>query len=167
MAQRLGLAVALLPAAPVLLLDEPTASLDPEGIRTFYDAIDIGRARHQTVLFSSHQMGDVERLADRFVIVASGRLVASFTAAELSARLADRGMLTIAMTRHTPALLEAVRRIAPAAAFVAGRLVVPAPTSRRLEVLDLVRASGVEIHGWNAQDGRLDTFYTELIGGAA
>jgi Cu-processing system ATP-binding protein len=167
MAQRLGLAVALLPAAPVLLLDEPTASLDPEGIRTFYEAIDIGRARHQTVLFSSHQMGDVERLADRFVIVASGRLVASFTAAELSARLADRGMLTIAMTRHTPALLEAVRRIAPAAAFVAGRLVVPAPTSRRLEVLDLVRASGVEIHGWNAQDGRLDAFYTELIGGAA
>jgi Cu-processing system ATP-binding protein len=167
MAQRLGLAVALLPASPVLLLDEPTASLDPEGIRTFYEAIEIGRARRQTVLFSSHQMGDVERLADRFVIVASGRLVASFTARELTSRLADRGVLTIAMTRRTPALLDAVRRIAPAAAFVADRLVVPAPTARRLEVLDLVRASGVEIRGWNAQDGRLDAFYTELIGGAA
>jgi Cu-processing system ATP-binding protein len=167
MTQRLGLAIALLPAAPMLLLDEPTASLDPDGIRTFYEAIEIGRARHQTVLFSSHQMGDVERLADRFVIVASGRIVASFTARELSARLADRGVLTIAVTRHAPALLEAVRRIAPAAAFVAGQLVVPAPTERRLEVLDLVRASGVEIHGWNAQDGRLDAFYSELLGGAA
>jgi Cu-processing system ATP-binding protein len=167
MTQRLGLAVALLPASPILLLDEPTASLDPDGIRTFYDAIEIGRARHQTVLFSSHQMGDVERLADRFVIVASGRLVAAFSARELSARLADRGVLTIAMTRHAPGLLDAVRRIAPAAAFVADQLVVPAPTSRRLEVLDLVRASGVEIHGWNAQDGRLDAFYSELLGGAA
>ncbi len=167
MTQRLGLAVALLSASPILLLDEPTASLDPDGIRTFYDAIEIGRARHQTVLFSSHQMGDVERLADRFVIVAGGRLVASFSAHELSLRLADRGVLTIALSQHTPALLDSVRRIAPAAAFVAGQLIVPAPTERRLEVLDLVRASGVEIHGLNAQDGRLDAFYSELLGGAA
>lgn len=167
MTQRLGLAVAMLPESPLLLLDEPTAALDPDGLCAFYALVESRRTREQTVLFSSHQMGDVERLADRFAVLAGGRLVASFTAAELTARLADRGVLKIALNRQSPSLLEAVRRIAPSAVYAADQLVVPAPTARRLEVLDLVRASGAEIRGLTAQDGRLDAFYSELVGGAA
>lgn len=89
MAQRLALAVALLPEAPVLLLDEPTAALDPDGLGAFYDVIERRKASGQTVLFSSHQLGDVERLADRVVVMIEGRLAASFGAAEI-ARLAVR-----------------------------------------------------------------------------
>ena len=76
MAQRLALAVALLPDAPVLLLDEPTAALDASGLAAFYELIDQRRAKGQTVLFSSHPTGDVERLADRVVVMAEGRCVA-------------------------------------------------------------------------------------------
>jgi len=93
MTQRLGLAVAMLPNAPVLLLDEPTAALDPDGLRAFYELIDGHRSSGQTVLFSSHQIGDVERLADRVVVLVNGKLVASLTAAELPARLAERKRL--------------------------------------------------------------------------
>jgi len=93
MTQRLGLAIAMLPDAPVLLLDEPTAALDPDGLRAFYAVIDAHRSSGQTVLFSSHQIGDVERLADRVVVLVNGRLVASMTAAELPRRLAERKRL--------------------------------------------------------------------------
>jgi Cu-processing system ATP-binding protein len=91
MAQRLGLAVAMLPESPVLLLDEPTAALDPDGLSAFYELIDARRRQGHTVLFSSHQLGDVERLADRLVVMVDGRLVATLTARDMAARLADYG----------------------------------------------------------------------------
>ncbi len=75
MTQRLGLAVAILPDAPVLLLDEPTAALDPEGLTAFYELVETRRARGQTVLFSSHHIADVERLATRIIVMEHGRIV--------------------------------------------------------------------------------------------
>lgn len=74
MTQRLGLAVAMLPDAPVLLLDEPTTALDPEGLTAFYELVEARRARGQTVLFSSHHMADVERLATRVISMDHGRV---------------------------------------------------------------------------------------------
>jgi Cu-processing system ATP-binding protein len=165
MIQRLGLAVAMLPDAPVLLLDEPTAALDPDGLCAFYGVIETRRERGQTVLFSSHYMGDVERLADRFLVLAGGRLIASFTAREMSATLADRGVMKIALDQLPDGLLEAVRRLAPQALWAAGQLIVPAPAASRLAVLDVVRGSGAEIRGLTADEGRLDAFYRELVGG--
>lgn len=165
MTQRLGLAIALLPEAPVLLLDEPTAALDPEGLCAFYGLIERRRALGQTVLFSSHQMSDVDRLADRFAIVVDGRLVASLTSADIAARLAETGIMKIALTRLPEGLLEIVRQRAPHAVWATGQLVVPAPAHERLAVLDLVRASGADILGLTAEEGRLDTLYRSLVEG--
>ena len=164
MTQRLGLAVAMLPAAPVLLLDEPTAALDPDGLCAFYGVIESRRADGQTVLFSSHQMGDVERLADRFAVLVGGRLVASLTARELAARLADRGLMKIAIDRLPDGLLNLVRSRAPRAIWAADELIVPAPAAERAAVLDIVRGSGAAIRGLTAEEGRLDSFYRELVG---
>ena len=77
MVQRLGLAVAMLPDTPVILLDEPTAALDPDGLCTFYGLVGRRRSEGKTVLFTSHHLGDVERLADRFAVLVGGRLVAT------------------------------------------------------------------------------------------
>jgi Cu-processing system ATP-binding protein len=92
MVQRLGLAVALLPQAPCFLLDEPTAALDPDGLCAFYGLVERARDDGRAVLFTSHQLGDVERLADRFVILVGGRLAATLTASELKDRLSERGV---------------------------------------------------------------------------
>ena len=95
MVQRLGLAVAMLPDAPVLLLDEPTAALDPDGLCAFYGLVGRRRSEGKTVLFTSHHLGDVERLADRFAVLVGGRLVATLTARELQDRLAERGVMRL------------------------------------------------------------------------
>ena len=167
MLQRLGLAVAMVADAPILLLDEPTAALDPDGLCAFYGLIEQRRRADRVVLFSSHQMGDVERLADRFVILAGGRLIASLTQRELSARLADRGVMKLALGARPPQLLAAVRRLSPSAVWAADQLIVPGPAALRPAVLDAVRASGVEIRGFTAEDGRLDALYRELLGAAS
>jgi Cu-processing system ATP-binding protein len=163
MTQRLGLAVAMLAASPVLLLDEPTAALDPDGLCAFYGVIEARRTDGQTVLFSSHQMGDVERLADRFAVLVGGRLVAVLTAGELAAKLADRGVMKISLDTPTDGLLERVRERVPRAVWAAGQLIVPAPAAERLAVLDIVRGSGAAIRGLTAEEGRLDGFYRELV----
>jgi Cu-processing system ATP-binding protein len=163
MTQRLGLAVAMLAASPVLLLDEPTAALDPDGLCAFYGVIEARRTDGQTVLFSSHQMGDVERLADRFAVLVGGRLVAVLTAGELAAKLADRGVMKISLDTPTDGLLERVRERVPRAVWAAGQLIVPAPAAERLAVLDIVRRSGATIRGLTAEEGRLDGFYRELV----
>lgn len=76
MVQRLGLAVACLPDAPILILDEPTVSLDPEGAIRFREFLASLKQEGRTIIFSSHMLADVERLADRVAIMVGGKLVA-------------------------------------------------------------------------------------------
>ena len=75
MQQRLSLAMALLSGAPVMLLDEPTASLDLEGQRTFAEIAQALRRSGRTVLVSSHRPGEIARLTDRVVHLDAGRVV--------------------------------------------------------------------------------------------
>jgi Cu-processing system ATP-binding protein len=163
MVQRLGLAVAMLPEAPFFLLDEPTAALDPDGLCAFYGLVERARSDGRAVLFTSHHLGDVERLADRFAVLVGGRLVASLTAAELKDRLAGRGVMRLRLGASPDGLLPAVRALAPAATWAGDELVVPSAAALRPRVLDVVRARGVEVRGLLAEDGRLDALYRELI----
>jgi ABC-2 type transport system ATP-binding protein len=76
MRQRLALAQALLPEPEVLLLDEPTDGLDPEGIKWFRDFIlNLRDERGMTVLFNSHLLAEVELMCDRVAILREGKRV--------------------------------------------------------------------------------------------
>jgi Cu-processing system ATP-binding protein len=166
MTQRLGLAVAALPDAPVLLLDEPTSSLDAEGLHAFYDLVERRRQHGQTVLFTSHQWGDVERLADRVAVLVEGRLVADLPQRELSERLAARGVMRLRLDACPEALLARVARVAPGTRWAQPQLVIPGSAEIRAEALEAVRAAGGEIRGIASEDGRLDSLYHELAGGS-
>ncbi|RYD20322.1 MAG: ABC transporter ATP-binding protein [Verrucomicrobiaceae bacterium] len=76
MRQRLALAQALLPEPEVLLLDEPTDGLDPEGIKWFREFIlNLRDERGMTVLFNSHLLAEVELMCDRVAILREGKRV--------------------------------------------------------------------------------------------
>jgi len=77
MRQRLGVAAALLGDPQVLILDEPGNGLDPAGIRWMRSFLRAVAASGRTVLVSSHQLAEVEQLADDLVVIAAGRVVAS------------------------------------------------------------------------------------------
>jgi ABC-2 type transport system ATP-binding protein len=84
MKQRLGLAGALLGDPPVLLFDEPVNGLDPDGVRWIRHLLRGFAAEGRTVLLSSHLMGELERTADRVVIVTRGRVVADTPVAAIN-----------------------------------------------------------------------------------
>ena len=90
---RVALAKALLNEPDVLLLDEPTASLDPDTadwVRTRLE--DYRRDRGATILLASHNMGEVERLCDRVIMLRQGRIVGDGTPAELLARFERKNL---------------------------------------------------------------------------
>lgn len=76
MVQRLGLAVASMPDAPILLLDEPTANLDPQGVKRFREFVLEQKQKGTTVIFSTHLLAEAEQLADRVGIFVGGKVVA-------------------------------------------------------------------------------------------
>ena len=86
MAQRLGIAAALLGDPAVLVLDEPVNGLDPEGIRWIRNLLKNLAAGGRSVLISSHLISEVAQTADQLIVIGKGRLLAQTTVAELSAR---------------------------------------------------------------------------------
>jgi ABC-2 type transport system ATP-binding protein len=85
MTKRIGLAVAILHAPRVLILDEPFGSLDPVNTKVMEEMLQRFREGGGTVVFSSHVLDVVERLCDRVAIIEDGRLRVEGTPAELSA----------------------------------------------------------------------------------
>jgi ABC-2 type transport system ATP-binding protein len=82
--QRLALAVALVGRPEVVILDEPTAGMDPEGRVVVRELIGELRRDGVAMLLTSHDLSDVERLADRIVVLVAGQVAAAGTSAELS-----------------------------------------------------------------------------------
>jgi ABC-2 type transport system ATP-binding protein len=81
--QKIGIVQAFMNDPDVLILDEPTAGLDPLVQRQFLDLVRQAEGRGAAVLFSSHVLPEVERLASRVAIIRAGRLVTSSTVSDL------------------------------------------------------------------------------------
>ncbi|HVP76106.1 MAG TPA: ABC transporter ATP-binding protein [Gaiellaceae bacterium] len=142
MAQRLGVAQALVGEPRVLVLDEPTSALDPVGRRTVRLLLEELRGRGVSVLLNSHLLSEVELVCDRVAILLGGELVAAGTPAELSR---PRGV-----ELETD---EGVRRIDGALREDAPRLVAEAV------------AAGRQVYGVRVLTSTLEDVYLEAVGG--
>jgi len=87
MKRRLNIACALVHDPDVLLLDEPTAGVDPQSRNAIFDNLESLKRQGKALVYTTHYMEEAERLADRIVIIDHGRVVASGTLAELTAML--------------------------------------------------------------------------------
>jgi ABC-2 type transport system ATP-binding protein len=103
--QRVALAIALVGRPELLMLDEPTAGMDPAakaGVRALIADL---RAAGRTILLTTHELADVERLADHVVVIDRGRLLAAGTPAQLVAGSAPALRFRLATADgHAPAL---------------------------------------------------------------
>lgn len=88
MRQRLGLADVLIKNPEVIILDEPIMGIDPSGVKEFLDLIvRLSKQEGITVLFSSHQLYQIQQVCDRVGLFVSGKLIASGTMESLSRKL--------------------------------------------------------------------------------
>jgi ABC-type multidrug transport system ATPase subunit len=93
MIQRLGMTVTSIPDSPILLLDEPTANLDPQGVKQFRNFIVEQKSRGKTIIFSTHLLAEAEQLADRVAIFVSGKLAALESIDALRTTFLDKGTI--------------------------------------------------------------------------
>jgi ABC-2 type transport system ATP-binding protein len=121
--QRVGLADALVSSPPLLILDEPTAGLDPNQIREVRKVIrELGESH--TILLSTHILSEVETTCDRALVIDRGQMIAQGSIDELRARRrADSALLVLRdpQSRATPLLegIDGVRKVRPAEASAA------------------------------------------------
>ncbi len=130
--QRLGLALALVGRPEVLILDEPTAGMDPEARAVVRELIAEQRAAGVAILLTSHDLVDVERLADRIVVLVAGRVAASGTSSELASGFRPR--LRFRLDR--PLETDELERLGAAVRTAAGATIQPTGDRAWLEVVD-------------------------------
>ena len=164
MSQRLGLAVALLAEANILILDEPTASLDPEGAAAFRNTIELLKRGGTTVVFSSHVLSDVEVLADRVALLLDGRLVAIESVDELR-RVLRLGAATRTMLRCADELaLRVARRAGATDASIDGRvLTFTSDAGDRVSILRSLEEAGCGVESFSTEDASLQKVYLRYI----
>src|SRR5439155_26044228 len=91
MKQRLSIAAALLKEPDLLIMDEPTNGLDPEGMVAIRNLIREFGSDDRTVFLSSHLLGEVEQICDRVAVIRGGRSVVEGTFAEVRAAVGGTG----------------------------------------------------------------------------
>ncbi len=108
--RRLDVAVGIVGRPELLFLDEPTAGFDPQARREFHGLVrDLAASEGTTILLTTHDLDEAEKLADRVLILAAGRIVADDTVDGLSRRLEGESEVrwTASGTRHTESVSDA------------------------------------------------------------
>ncbi|KIZ13356.1 multidrug ABC transporter ATP-binding protein [Streptomyces natalensis ATCC 27448] len=180
MKQRLGLAAALLQPRELLVLDEPTNGLDPQGMREIRALVRELAADGTTVFLSSHLLDEIEQVCTHAAVMARGRLVVQGTVADLSATvLGSSGGGRLAVT--TPDTADAARVLKEHGVTdldvtgerVTGNLPVPASAAPpaadgpALDLADLNAAlvrAGVRVRGFGAARASLEDVFVQLTG---
>jgi ABC-2 type transport system ATP-binding protein len=163
MRQRLGVAAALLGDPPILILDEPTIGLDPEGMKWMRELLSTLAAEGRTVFVSSHLMSELEGTADHLIVIGRGRLLADVSVAELLAGASD-GSVAI----RTPDATGAMTALANAGATVSsnGRERVAVEGMPAAEVATVLASHGVPLDGLETSRPTLEEAYFRLTRGA-
>jgi ABC-2 type transport system ATP-binding protein len=174
--QRVGLADALLGSPPLLILDEPTAGLDPNQIREVRELIR-GLAGEHTVFLSTHILPEVEATCERALVIAGGRLVAEGSIGELrassrapSARIVARGerAAIVAIATNVAGVKSASAEPVPA---MAGSLALTVDFAADVDgaaiteaLVAALVAAGVGVREVASHGASLEQVFTELTG---
>jgi ABC-2 type transport system ATP-binding protein len=112
MKQKLAIARALVHRPPVLLLDEPTAGLDPKSAKEVRDTITrLSRDEGRTILLCTHRLEDAERLCNSAVIVNKGRGIACGSPESLREKITGSPVVEVIMKKRNEGVAESVRRL--------------------------------------------------------
>ena len=172
--QRVGLAQAILGDPQVIILDEPTVGLDPKQIIEMRELI-LKLGENRTVILSSHIMQEISAVCDHIMIIAQGKLVATGTPEELSARLAGSNQLSLtvlgeeAAVRAALAALEGILSLSIQPSLSQeGALEVLIETAEhqdlRQAVFAAMSAAGHAILGMSTKQLTLEDIFLELTG---
>ena len=167
--QRVGLADALLTSPPVLILDEPTAGLDPTQIRSARTLIrELGK--EHTILLSTHILPEVEMTCDSVIIIHRGRVVAADSLAELAKKASENACLIALLegdvdedaVQQLPGLTSIVRERADDATRF--RLTAPDMNELASRLCSLATQQGWRIRAVHPERRTLEDLFVQITG---
>ena len=161
MKQRLGVAASLLKDPELLILDEPTNGLDPQGMAEMRKLIkDIGQG-DRTVLLSSHLLGEVEQICDRVGVISNGRLVRQSTVQDL---IGEEGVLVRAQPLDAAEQLLATMFGSDAIVRQDGALHLKVKPDQSLEINRRLVAAGIGVSEVRPFERSLEEVFFQLTG---
>lgn len=164
MRQRVGLAQALVNDPDLVILDEPTDGVDPNGRRDIRDMIRTLKAKGTTVFINSHLLSELEVVADRVAILVKGRVAAQGTIDELTRhRLRYDVEVAAEPAQVEPAVREVVHRV-PGAVLSGSTISVPSGDPDAVQpIIDSVRAAGLTIRSVKPYRPSLENLFMEAV----
>ena len=167
MTQRLSLAQALLGDPAILVLDEPTASLDPEATWEFRRLVEELRREGRTIVLCSHLLAEVERVSDRVLVLVAGKQAALESIADLRKRQVSATRLVIDLVADAGG---AASRALAGGGFVfaepgPGRVVVEGKNGTGMAALEALRAAGVGVRSFEMERPTLEELFLRAVRG--
>nr|WP_232247904.1 ABC transporter ATP-binding protein [Kitasatospora azatica] len=166
MKQRLGLASALLQPRELLVLDEPTNGLDPQGMREIRALVREVAAEGTTVFLSSHLLDEIEQVCTHAAVMSKGRLIVQGTVAELAARAQGRLVVRTVDTEQAAKLLteHQVTDLRISEGRVDGELASAEDEELLPRLCAALVAAGVRVRGFGVERGTLEDAFVALTG---
>lgn len=161
--QRLGLAKALLHRPMLLILDEPTNGLDPEGIVEVRKLLLDLAQNGSTILLSSHILGEISKVANRIGIVHEGTLIQEMTTQELSGRLNRKLLVQTTDNAHALQLLHTAGFSALANEEAEIEISSPEATMHPERIAALLVGKGVSLRKLNVFSEDLEMYFLRTI----
>jgi len=170
MKRRLNVAIGLLHEPKLLVLDEPTAGVDPQSRNQIIENVRTLAAQGVAILYTTHYMEEAERLCDRVGVIDSGRLIAEGTRRELVDRLGERDRISLLLDgdlTHAISALGSIREVRDVAAHGQGlELVVDDARECLPAVLSAISTNGVVVRSVEVTEPNLETVFLHLTGKA-
>jgi ABC-2 type transport system ATP-binding protein len=166
MRQRLALARAIAPDPEVLVLDEPTAGVDPTGqIEIRQLMLDMIHKEKKTILLSSHNLDEVQRICNRIALIHKGQ-IRLYGELELFKRQMGQGGLVIETTEAVPPAILAELQTLPDVSVREqkdNQLILNTGKTDASAVVTLLAARGVKIEQVKKQEASLEDMYTAIV----
>ena len=168
MKRRINIAVALLHNPEILFLDEPSTGVDPQSRRRIYDTIQELNRQGTTVLLTTHQMEDAEKLCHRIAIVDKGQLVALDTLAGLLTLVGESDLIQVMAREIPPASVESIRQIdeVQKVSVDGGSMTIQLVRGRELltGIVDTLVSEGARVASISIKEPDLETLFLHLTG---
>ncbi len=170
MKRRLNLALALIHEPDIVILDEPTAGLDPQSRALLWDYIrDLARGRGKTIVLTTHFMDEADQLSDRVAVVDGGRLLVLDTPQALKASIGEGDVLEVSLDAALPDSALATLRALPdvkRAALSGTQLTLQAldVTSKLQDIFRVLESGGAKASDIRFRTNSLEDVFLQLTG---
>ncbi len=162
MKQRLGLAIALLGDPEFLILDEPLNGLDPKGIVEIRELLLSLKNQGKTIFISSHLLGELEKITNRYGIISSGHLVEEITAEELLKKCGSR---TVVKSSDPEKAKEIISRLMPGQEMrmEKNKVIISAAVEDVGQITSELFKAGITVKGINTDEDNMEDYFIKRM----